>query len=55
MFEEFHPEVGQATVERQDQLAEDIHAQLSPQLERCVELASARGSSSWLIALPLSS
>ena len=38
---------------RQDQLAEDIHAQLSPQLKR-VELASTKGSSSWLTALPLS-
>ena len=40
--------------QRQAQSAEDIHAQLSPQLKRCVELASARGSSSWLTALPLS-
>ena len=39
---------------RQRQQAKDIHAQLTPQLKRCVNLAVERGSSSRLTALPLS-
>ena len=40
--------------QHQDQQAKDIHAQLTPQLKRCVDLAIEKGSSSWLTALPLS-
>ena len=40
--------------QRQGQQAKDIHAQLTPQLKRCVDLAAEKGSSSWLTALPLS-
>ena len=39
--------------QRQVQLAKDIHAQLTPQLKHCVDLAVEQGSSSWLMALPL--
>ena len=39
--------------QRHDQLALNIYDQLTPQQKRCVDLAKARGSSSWLTALPL--
>ena len=42
----------QARRRRQAQRAEDLHRRISPQLQRCLEVAKEKGASSWLEALP---
>ena len=39
--------------QRQDQQANNIYNQLTPELKRCMDLAKKKGSSSWLSVLPL--
>ena len=39
--------------EQQSLAADSVYAQLSPSLQRCVDLARESGSSSWLTVLPI--
>ena len=39
--------------QRQDEQANKVYGQLTPELKRCVDLAKQKGSSSWVFALPI--
>ena len=46
-------EVKKRNRQRQDEQAQYVFNQLTPELKRCVELSKEKGSSSWLSVLPL--
>jgi len=39
--------------QRQDEQAQIVYDQLTPELKRCADLSKEKGSSSWLSVLPL--
>ena len=46
-------EVKKRNHQRQDEQAQVVYDQLTPELKRCVDLSKEKGSSSWLSVLPL--
>ena len=46
-------EVKKRNRQRQDEQAQIVYDQLTPELKRCVDLSKEKGSSSWLSVLPL--
>ena len=46
-------EVKKRNRQRQDEQAQVVYDQLTPELKRCVDLSKEKGSSSWLSVLPL--